>query len=252
MRTQIDTNTTGLFNLVKEVSLKTGDATLAKYFERIASTFHKDIGESKHSFKLNDTEFIEGNFKTEDAYKLKGGVESMVNKVEIVSRAIVNMRKFKTTTNEKLASMEEQVNQCVSKPSFADEMKQTELRIMNFLKEQTEMMQKQLVKHSQEVTDAKVQFGQKVDNFHSQVLWRIQHCEEMMKECCTEQRVIDLNDMHQNSVETTLKANDKRLQELIKDLHEKTNLRAKQQETYTLDKVTEAIAYMHEVETKFH
>ena len=34
----------------------------------------------------------------------------MVNKVEIVSRAIVNMRKFKTTANEKLASMEEQVS----------------------------------------------------------------------------------------------------------------------------------------------
>lgn len=98
---------------------------------------------------------------------------------------------------------------------------------MDHLQLQMETMQNSLTKHAKDVTDAKVQFGQKVDNYYSQVLWRIQHCEEMMKECVTEQRVRDLNDMHKNTVDTILKDNDKRVKELIKDLLDKTNLRAK-------------------------
>lgn len=49
-----------------------------------------------------------------------------------------------------------------------------------------EKFQAQLDQHGREIADAKVMFGRKVDNYHSEVLWRIQHCEEMAKKCVTD------------------------------------------------------------------
>ena len=57
-------------------------------------------------------------------------------------------------------------------------MKSTEDRIIEFLRENMTTFQKQLDSQKAELTDLKINFGKKVDNYQSEVLWRIQNAEE--------------------------------------------------------------------------
>ena len=59
MRLQIDSNTTSIHSLNKEVSLKTSEQNLGRYLERMAQGVHNDVGDPYHSFKLNDPSFLQ-------------------------------------------------------------------------------------------------------------------------------------------------------------------------------------------------
>ena len=65
------------------------------------------------------------------------------------------------------------------------------------------------------MTETKVIFSKKVDNYQSEVLWRIQNAEEMIKRCVPEQRVKDLNEMHANAVSLVLDDHKKAFKEKL-------------------------------------
>jgi uncharacterized protein YajQ (UPF0234 family) len=101
------------------------------------------------------------------------------------------------------------------------------------------------------VNEAKASFGKKVDTYNSEVLWKIQTCEEALKDCAREKRVYDLNRMHMNEVSINIKAIEKAMKESVKEVNDRFTLRIKQAETYTTDKFTEASNYLRDVESKF-
>jgi hypothetical protein len=47
--------------------LKSYDRSLGGYFDRIASSIHKDVGTREHKFKLDDPRFLSEDFNTQDA-----------------------------------------------------------------------------------------------------------------------------------------------------------------------------------------
>ena len=129
-------------------------------------------------------------------------------------------------------------------------MKSTEDRIIEFLRENMTTFQKQLDSQKAELTDLKINFGKKVDNYQSEVLWRIQNAEEMIRKCVPEQRVKDINETHQNAVSLLIADNDKIMQERLQEFQESSSLRIKSNEKYTTDKFMETVKYLHEVEQK--
>lgn len=181
MRIQIDQNTTQIHNVKNEVALKAGESNLGRYLERIASGVHKDVGNPEHIFKLNEPGFLESNFKTPDGDKLKKGVEKVIAKMEVISNFAKQQKKFKTLANNRIHALEEEQKQNVQKLQFSDEMKNMEQRILGYLRENIDSFQLQMDQHGKDISEAKVMFGRKVDNYQSEVLWRIQHCEEMVK-----------------------------------------------------------------------
>lgn len=106
-------------------------------------------------------------------------------------------------------------------------MKSTELRILDYLRENMERFQEQIDRHAADVTEAKVSFGKKVDTYNSEVLWKIQHCEETLKECAREKRVVDLNRMHMNEVNLSIKAFEKAMKDTVKEVNDRFTLRVK-------------------------
>ena len=129
-------------------------------------------------------------------------------------------------------------------------MKGAEERITEFLRDNMRTFQKQLDTHSKEITDTKVKFGLKVDNYHSEVLWRIQNAEEMIKKCVPEQRVKDMTEMHENAVNLIIADNEKMMEEKLLENVNNCTIRIKANEAYTTDKFKEAINYVHQTNDK--
>jgi len=100
------------------------------------------------------------------------------------------------------------------------------------------------------MTQTKITFGRKVDDYHSEVLWRIQDAEELLKSRVSEQRVKDLNNVHVESVEQKITEQEKRIFAKMKEVYDKCEVRIKTNEHYMNDKMTETKKYMAEVDAK--
>lgn len=69
----------------------------------------------------------------------------------------------------------------------------------------------------------------------------------MIKKCVPEQKVIDINEMHVNTVNLLLADNDKVMKERLKENFDKTIVKIKANEQYTSDKFSETVKYMQEI-----
>ena len=81
-------------------------------------------------------------------------------------------------------------------------MEKIETRMNCYLREQLEKVQLNLVEQKREMEEHVTKFDKQINDYRSQVLWRIKDCEELLKSRCSTQEVQDLT----KALETRLKA----------------------------------------------
>lgn len=73
---------------------KTSQRQLGQYFERISMGVHKEVGEKSHKYKLDDPSFINEETLSPDGQALKHSVEGFIDKLDVISQAIIRNKKF--------------------------------------------------------------------------------------------------------------------------------------------------------------
>ena len=108
MASQIEINTAALSDVNDEVKLRATELTMGKYLERISQAVHKDVGERPHVFKLDEPSFLQNEFQTPHGVNLKNGVEKVIEKMEIISKASLFQKRFKKNAEVRIKTLEEQ------------------------------------------------------------------------------------------------------------------------------------------------
>ena len=75
---------------------------MGQYLERISQGISKHLGKRPYIFKLDEPLFMQHQFQTKDGHILKGGVEKLIEKMEIISRHLINCTKFNEKAEERL------------------------------------------------------------------------------------------------------------------------------------------------------
>ena len=90
---QISSNFGEIRELQAMFLTKSSQKTLASYFERLQEGIHRDVGEKQHRYKLNDPAFLSAECECPEGQHLKASVEGFIDKLDIVSQAIVKLKK---------------------------------------------------------------------------------------------------------------------------------------------------------------
>ena len=82
------------------------NVTMGKSLERISLGIPKELGKRPHAFKLDDPTFLIEETLDEEGKILKGGVEQVIEKMEIVSKHCLNQKKFKLNAQQRINKLE--------------------------------------------------------------------------------------------------------------------------------------------------
>ena len=84
IQTQIGNHGGLIHDIQRQLLAKAGQTQLGKFFDWISTGVHKEIGEKAHKFKLDDSEFLKGDYAP-DLLVLKKSVEGFIDKLDIIS-----------------------------------------------------------------------------------------------------------------------------------------------------------------------
>ena len=112
---------------------------IGQYLERISQAIPSTLGKRPHAFKLDDPAFFEQEFDTEHGGILKGGVEKMIEKLEIISSIAMKNKKFKVKAEGRIDRLERVITTLVSKDELGKELEKVETRISGFVTEQLQI-----------------------------------------------------------------------------------------------------------------
>ena len=167
------------------------EKAMGMYLERMSHAIPKTLGSRPHAFKLDDPSFFEQEFDTEYGQLLKSGVEKMIEKLEIMSSVCMKNKKFKNKATERLDKLESYYGTYVSKDLLAFELEKIEKRISGFITEQLQKQTDRIIKNEEQLNEATTKFDKQVNDYRSQVLWRIKDCEELLKNRVSTQEMQD-------------------------------------------------------------
>ena len=66
MSKQIESNSVRMAGFETELKLRTTDRALSLHFERVSSAVPKEVGEKSSKFRLNDQNFLNEDFESQD------------------------------------------------------------------------------------------------------------------------------------------------------------------------------------------
>lgn len=167
------------------------EKAMGMYLERMSHAIPKTLGSRPHAFKLDDPSFFEQEFDTEHGQLLKSGVEKMIEKLEIMSSVCMKNKKFKNKATERLDKLESSYGTYVSKDLLAFELEKIEKRISGFITEQLQKQTERIIKNEDLLNEAMTKFDKQLNDYRSQVLWRIKDCEELLKNRVAAQELQD-------------------------------------------------------------
>jgi hypothetical protein len=76
-------------SMQSDLKHKAYEKTLGFYLLKISDSLQKECGERPHAFRLDDSNFLEQNYLTEDSMVLKKHAEKMIEKFEIIGLNII-------------------------------------------------------------------------------------------------------------------------------------------------------------------
>ena len=155
---------------------------MGKSLERISLGISKKLGERPHAFKLDDPTFLQEDTLDAEGMILKDGVEKLVEKMEILSKHCINQKKFKLNAKSRIDSLEQQTHLMVPKDMFHSEMEKLEERMVQFIRDGTTKLSTDIRQLREDLNTTRGNFEKRVDDYKSQVLWRIVECEERIRE----------------------------------------------------------------------
>ena len=104
------------------MKLKTTDRALSLHLERVCGAVPKEVGEKSSKFRLNDANFLKDECENEDQLQLKRAVNQLVEKLDIISNAIIRNEKFKKQTTTKISVIEQKIQDFLTLPAFREQM----------------------------------------------------------------------------------------------------------------------------------
>ena len=119
---------------------------------------------------------------------------------------------------------------------------------MNFMRDQTQMFREELVDQKQYLEDSMANFDKQLNDYRSQVLWRIKDCEELLKSRVTKQELNDQISAIRVQVQAKQELDYNQLTERLQNSYDKCSTRIKTAENYIQDKLDETKEYMHQVQ----
>ena len=126
-------------DLDRRLNLRATEKGIGQYLERISQAIPSTLGKRPHAFKLDDPAFFEQEFDTEHGGILKGGVEKMIEKLEIISSIAMKNKKFKVKAEGRIDRLERVITTLVSKDELGKELEKVETRISGFVTEQLQV-----------------------------------------------------------------------------------------------------------------
>ena len=119
---------------------------------------------------------------------------------------------------------------------------------MSFMRDQTQMFREELVDQKQYLEDSMANFDKQLNDYRSQVLWRIKDCEELLKSRVTKQELNDQISAIKVQVQAKQELDYNQLTERLQNSYDKCSTRIKTAENYIQDKLDETKEYMHQVQ----
>lgn len=94
---------------------------MAEHLERIVNSVPKEVGEKVTKYKLDDPNYLVEDFITPDRKSVKLSVDQFVEKLEIVSQAILKQKKAEKLLNNRVGKLEDSFKEFISLTQFRDE-----------------------------------------------------------------------------------------------------------------------------------
>lgn len=76
------------------------------YLQKISESLQRECGERSHAFRLDESNFLEENYQTDDSLILKKHAEKMIEKFEIIGLNLITLTKNKVEANDRLDKLE--------------------------------------------------------------------------------------------------------------------------------------------------
>ena len=199
---------------------------------------------------MNEPGFMEKDFPSDDAKVMKSGVEQLVEKMEILSKVCLSNKNFKPKAEERLKVLEDEQKQFVTKQEFFGEMESCEHRCMAVVRQTLALFQENLSKQEEKLNASIVGFEKKVNDHQSEVLWRIQDCEELLKNRVSEQRVRDLTNAIDEKLSLLVEKEQANLLERMTKSHNDLKMQITAAENFTAEKFDYIKTLMLQVDAK--
>jgi hypothetical protein len=128
-QSQIFNQASAISELQTNQVLKTGQRQLGAYLDRMSNGIHKEVGEKSHKFKLDEAAFLSEDTSCPDGIVLKHSVEQFIDKLDIVSQAILRNNKFKNSILPRVVKLEDTQKEFLSLFQFREEMTKMQTKL---------------------------------------------------------------------------------------------------------------------------
>ena len=129
-------------------------------------------------------------------------------------------------------------------------MERTESRINQSVREHLSKYQEDSVANAKKIDAEIIKFDKKINDYRSQVLWRVKDCEELLKGRVATQELNDKVRDLETRINSRIKFENDSLHDRLMKVFETCQNRIKTAENFTKDKYMELTNYMKEVELK--
>ena len=126
--------------------------------------------------------------------------------------------------------------QNVSKTQFETELEQAETRITTFTRDTLTHFQESITEQKQYLEDNLSKFEKQLNDYRSQVLWRIKDCEELLKNRISGQELRDQIKALENRIRTKNIEENEAMTERHKKTYEHSEMRIKMNENLFVDR----------------
>lgn len=174
--------------------LKAGQKQIGQYIERVSLGVHKEIGEKTHKFKLDDPQFLTDDMSTPDGQILKTAVEGFIEKLEIISGALLRTNKFKSMILPRVTKLEDSQKDFLSLLGFREQMDVMNVKIQEGVDRQLEHFRLKQKELEEQQVQQNLTHETALKNLTTEVLWRIKDAEELIKSRVPEVKVIKMID----------------------------------------------------------
>lgn len=148
----------------------------------------KQIGERTHKFRLDDAEFLNEDMSPDNLI-LKRSIEGFIEKLDVVSQAILKVMKQNKQIVPRLNKLEESQSNYLSLLDFRQEMQVATQQMQSEISDSLNQYHSKLDSVDADLQKYKLDSETHIKNFTSEVLWRIRDAEELLKQRVSETRV---------------------------------------------------------------
>ena len=250
IRTHLSRQDQILEKLTTQVSHRSTEKGMGMYLKRIAKSIPQALGSRPHAFKLNDPGFFDEDFETEHGHLLKEGVEKVIEKLEILSSVTLKNHRYKTKCESRLKKLEEAELLNLKKEQYAADIERTEARINQTVREHLSKFQEDQLNNQKKLDQQIMKFDKKINDYRSEVLWRIKDCEQLLKGRVKTQELNDQITSLESRINDKIEFDNETLHGRLMKVFETCQQRIKTAELFSKDKYMQSEAYIKLVDMK--